>query len=129
MFEGFRQIGERLGPFDATMIEVGAYDAMWADVHLGPEQAVDAHRAVRGKVMFPVHWGTFDLALHTWVEPVERVLAAAKTHDVSVVTPKPGQRIDVLAPPSPQRWWPEVPWKTAAESPVVSSGLTLIERR
>lgn len=124
MFEGFRQIGERLGPFDATMIESGAYDAMWADVHLGPEQAVAAHRAVRGNVLFPVHWGTFDLALHTWVEPMERVLAAGRSQNVTVVSPKPGQSIDPFAPPTAQRWWPKVPWKTAAEAPVVSSGLT-----
>lgn len=123
MFEGFEQIGERLGPFDATMIESGAYDAMWADVHLGPEQAVAAHRAVRGRVLFPVHWGTFDLALHTWVEPMERVLLAAQSAKVSVVAPKPGQSIDPLAPPRVERWWPRVPWKKATEAPVVSSGL------
>jgi L-ascorbate metabolism protein UlaG (beta-lactamase superfamily) len=124
MFEGFAQVGERFGPFDATMIESGAYDAMWADVHLGPEQAVAAHRAVRGNVLFPVHWGTFDLALHTWVEPIERVLAAARAANVTVVSPKPGQSIDPLAPPPTERWWPAVPWKRASEAPVVSSGLT-----
>jgi L-ascorbate metabolism protein UlaG (beta-lactamase superfamily) len=74
---GVREIGRRLGPFDLTMIEAGAYDALWADVHLGPEQAVLAHRLVRGDVMLPVHWGLFDLALHGWTEPMERVLAAA----------------------------------------------------
>ncbi len=123
MFEGFAQIGERLGPFDATLIEAGAYDAMWADVHLGPEQAVAAHQAARGRVLFPVHWVTFDLALHSWVEPMERVLAAARLANVTVVTPKPGQSIDPLAPPEPERWWPRTPWKTASEAPVVSSGL------
>jgi L-ascorbate metabolism protein UlaG (beta-lactamase superfamily) len=105
------------------MIEVGAYDAMWADVHLGPEQAVEAHRQVRGGVLFPVHWGTFDLALHTWVEPGERVLEAARRAEVRVVLPKPGQSIDPLAPPQAERWWPPVPWKKASETPVVSSGL------
>lgn len=127
MFEGFAQIGARLGPFDLTMIESGAYDAMWADVHLGPEQAIAAHRAVRGKVLLPVHWGTFDLALHTWVEPIERVLAAGRSQNVSVVSPKPGQSIDPEALPAPQRWWPIVPWKTAEQAPVVSSGLTSVQ--
>lgn len=124
MFEGFAQIGERLGPFDAALIEVGAYDGMWADVHLGPEQAVQAHRSVRAGVLVPVHWGTFDLALHSWVEPAERVLAAAALEGVTVVTPRPGESIDPLAPPPPARWWPPaIPWKTAAEAPVVSSHL------
>lgn len=124
MFEGFAQIGARLGPFDAAMIEVGAYDAMWADLHLGPEQAVQAHQAVRGGLLFPVHWGTFNLALHTWVEPVERTLVAARAAGVDVVTPRPGESIDVASPASPTRWWPDVPWKAAAEAPVVSSGLS-----
>lgn len=41
MFPGFAEIGERLGPFDLTLMESGAYDALWPDVHLGPEQAVN----------------------------------------------------------------------------------------
>jgi len=95
MFPGFADIGDRLGPFDATMIESGAYNPMWADVHLGPEQAVEAHLMVGGGVMIPVHWGLFDLAVHGWTEPIERVLVAAHKHGVSVVTPRisPATRI------------------------------------
>jgi L-ascorbate metabolism protein UlaG (beta-lactamase superfamily) len=130
MFPGFEAIGERLGPFDVTLIEAGAYNARWADVHLGPEQAVLAHRLVRGKLMIPVHWGLFDLALHGWTEPVERVIAAARQHDVRVITPAPGGMVEParLAPGASLaaeqlRWWPQVPWKTAQEEPCVSSGL------
>jgi L-ascorbate metabolism protein UlaG (beta-lactamase superfamily) len=122
MFPGFTEIGERLGPFDATMIEVGAYDQAWADVHLGPEQGVEAHRMVRGGVMVPVHWGLFDLALHGWTEPIERVLVAAEAKGVTVVSPQPGQSI-VIGETATERWWPEVPWLTAEQAPVVSSGL------
>ena len=53
------EIGARLGPFDVTLMESGAYNQLWADVHLGPEQAVIAHRMVGGNVMIPVHWGLF----------------------------------------------------------------------
>lgn len=123
MFPGFREIGARLGPFDATLIEVGAYDRLWADLHLGPEQAVQAHRDVKGKLMFPVHWGTFNLALHAWTEPVERLLLAATRASVQVVVPRPGESIEPSNPPPLARWWPEVPWQTAAEHPVKSSGL------
>lgn len=59
------------------MIEAGAYSALWADVHLGPEQAVRAHQLVRGGLMLPVHWGLFDLALHGWAEPMACVLVPA----------------------------------------------------
>ena len=122
MFPGFDDIGERLGPFDATMIEVGAYDQAWADVHLGPEQAVHAHQMVRGAVMVPVHWGLFDLALHGWTEPIERVLVAGEAAGVAVVSPRPGESVVIGVTPT-GRWWPELPWLTAEQAPVVSSGL------
>ena len=79
----FAEIGARLGPFDVTLMESGAYNQLWADVHLGPEQAVIAHRMVGGNVMILVHWG-FDLALHGWTEPAERAAAAAERLGVDV---------------------------------------------
>ncbi len=98
MFEGFAEIGRRLGPFDVTMIEVGAYDSAWADVHPGPEQAVEAHQMLRGKLMLPVHWGTFNLAVPAWTEPAERLMAAAGAAGIDIAIPKPGGQIDAAAP-------------------------------
>ena len=123
MFADFSEIGNRLGPFDASLIEVGAYDALWADVHLGPEQAIEAHRLVRGGVLIPVHWGTFDLALHPWTEPVERLLVAAARAGTRVAIPRPGQTVAPTDPAPVAPWWPAVPWRTAEEAPVVSTGL------
>jgi L-ascorbate metabolism protein UlaG (beta-lactamase superfamily) len=118
----FDDIGERLGPFDVTMIEVGAYNALWADVHLGPEQAVIAHQLVGGRVLLPVHWGMFDLALHSWTEPMERTVAAAERRSVSVVTPRPGESLELGGEPPPvERWWPDVPWETVEQAPCWSS--------
>lgn len=122
MFPGFTEIGERLGPFDVTLLEVGAYDQAWADVHLGPEQAIEAHRMVRGDLLIPVHWGLFDLALHSWTEPIERTLVAADAAGVRVASPRPGESV-MADRATRERWWPDVPWKTADEAPVVSSGL------
>jgi L-ascorbate metabolism protein UlaG (beta-lactamase superfamily) len=123
LHDEFVAIGERLGPFDLTMIEAGAYSALWADVHLGPEQAVLAHTLVRGAVMLPVHWGMFDLALHGWTEPMERVLVAAESLGVRVVSPRPGEMVEpgVLGPQ--RRWWPAVAWQTVGEAPAWSSGV------
>ena len=124
MFPGFAEIGARLGPFDITMVENGACNKMWADVHLGPEQALQAHLDLRGKLMLPVHWGTFDLALHSWTEPVERLLAAAEATGTTVVIPRPGQSVEPAKPLALDRWWPDLPWESADEHPVVSSGLS-----
>ena len=116
------EIGNRLGRFDLTMIEIGEYDALWADVHLGPEQAVRAHQLVRGNVMLPVHWAGFDLALHGWTEPIERTVIAANAAGVRLATPQPGELLEPATMGPQRRWWPTLPWRTAAEAPASSTG-------
>ncbi|GEJ56592.1 MBL fold metallo-hydrolase [Anaeromyxobacter diazotrophicus] len=122
-FPGFADIGRRLGPFDLAMIEAGAYGRSWPDWHLGPEQAVRAAELVRAKVLLPVHWALFNLAYHGWTEPAERVLAAARGAELRVTLPRPGQSVEPDALPALARWWPEAPWKTAEEDPIVPTGL------
>ncbi|MEZ4459226.1 MAG: MBL fold metallo-hydrolase [bacterium] len=121
LFDEMSLIGERLGPFDVVMIEVGAYHAAWPDWHIGPEQAITGHKMLRGKVFMPIHWGLFSLAMHGWTEPIERVWVAANAAGVPFVAPRPGEVMDMDVPPQPQRWWPEVPWQTAQEAPIIST--------
>lgn len=121
LFPAMKDIGARLGPFDVTMIEVGQYHSAWPDWHIGPEQAVLAHQMLQGRVLLPVHWALFPLAAHGWTEPIERALAAAGNAGQTVIAPKPGQSIEPTAPPSLERWWPELPWKTGAQDPIVST--------
>ncbi|MFJ6198189.1 MBL fold metallo-hydrolase [Micromonospora sp. NPDC092111] len=104
-FDGYTDIGERHGPFDVTLMQIGAYDNAWPDIHLLPEQAVEAHVRLRGSLLIPVHWGTFHLAPHPWAEPVERLWAEAKARDVVIAVPRPGERVDVDAPPEVDPWW------------------------
>lgn len=122
-FNGFQAIGAKYGPFDASCIELGAYDVAWPDVHIGPEQAVKAWREVRGGLLLPVHWGTFKLAPHGWTEPAERLIAAAKEAGVPLCFPRPGQSVEPAQAPPLQRWWPEVPWQDAAQNPIKSNGV------
>jgi L-ascorbate metabolism protein UlaG (beta-lactamase superfamily) len=121
LFPGMRDIGERLGPFDLTMIEVGQYHRAWPDWHIGPEQAVRAHGMVRGRVMLPMHWGLFQLAPHAWTEPIERAVAAAGSAGTVIVMPRPGGSIEPEAPPAAARWWPAVPWVDATKDPIRST--------
>jgi hypothetical protein len=118
-----QQIGQRYGPFDVALIEAGQYDADWPDWHLGPEQAVEANRRVRGRVLIPVHWGLISLAHHAWTEPVERVLAAARCTGTAVLTPRPGESVEPALQPLPSMapWWPRQPWRSAAERPVIAT--------
>lgn len=119
MFPELAEIGERLGPFDLTMIDAGQYGRGWPDVHLGPEQAVEAHRMVRGEVMMPVHWALFSISSHTWTAPIERVVSAARRVGVTVITPRPGDTFDPLDPDPPDRWWPDLPYRDLTVYPIV----------
>ncbi|GAB3636887.1 MBL fold metallo-hydrolase [Hymenobacter arcticus] len=102
--EAFRQIGAAHGPFDLVLMEIGEADPEWADIHLGPDNALVAHRLLGGGPLLPIHWGTFNLALHAWRQPVQRLLEAAGP-EVPLLLPAPGQRVDVAAGPLNSGWW------------------------
>lgn len=121
MFPAMKEIGARLGPFDLSMVEVGAYNQGWPDWHLGPEQAALAARWVQSKALLPIHWGLFTLASHGWTEPMERVRVAGAALDLPVWSPRPGQSVTLARPPAFERWWPDRPWLTAEEDPIISS--------
>ncbi|MGL5819763.1 MAG: MBL fold metallo-hydrolase [Phycicoccus sp.] len=104
-FDGYAGLGEQYGPFDVSLMAVGAYDPAWHDIHLNPEEAVEAARLLRGGLVLPIHWCTFTLAPHPWAEPVERLLVAAATSGVPVAVPRPGDRVDAAAPPELTSWW------------------------
>ena len=104
----FAEIGARLGPFDLTLLPIGAYNDAWHAIHMDPEEAVRAHGDLGGRVLLPIHWATFNLAFHRWAEPVQRLLAAAGRTGAQVVVPRPGERVDALAPPAPVDWWTAV---------------------
>jgi len=106
-FGGFREIGERLGPFDLTLIETGAYNDLWSEVHMKPEESVQAHLDLRGRAMVPIHNSTFDLALHDWFEPLERAQLAAEAQGVTLLTPIIGAPVNVHTPAPTQAWWRE----------------------
>ena len=104
-FDGFKQIGEKYGPFDVTMIETGAYDKLWPDVHMQPEQTLQAHLDLQGKWLMPVHNGTFDLGLHVWHEPFDRITALAAKRGVNLATPQMGEAVDLKQPQRGEKWW------------------------
>jgi len=104
-FAGFKEIGEKYGPFDVTLMETGAYDHAWPDIHMQPEETLQAHIDLQGKWLLPIHNGTFDLALHAWHEPFDRILALAHAHGVTISTPQMGEAMHITQPHSGERWW------------------------
>jgi L-ascorbate metabolism protein UlaG (beta-lactamase superfamily) len=104
-FNGFADIGEAYGPFDLTILEIGAYGKNWPDIHMGPLSAVNAHIALKGKQMMPIHWGTFNLALHAWYEPIEILLQLADKENISLLAPEPGQPTEATGNDYRTDWW------------------------
>lgn len=104
----FSTIREKKGPFDLVMLEVGAFHPSWGDIHLGPDNALIAHRMLGGGTLLPVHWGTFDLALHAWDEPIETLARRAPELSAHVVTPRLGRAIEPAHVEHIDPWWREV---------------------
>lgn len=120
--EGLKAIGERLGPFDVSLMDSGQYNEHWTDAHFGPELAVQAHKLVRARRLIPVHWALMSLAPHAWTEPVERTLRAAACQHAQVLVLRPGQPTEPAAVAgSGERWWPRTDWKAAAAAPILST--------
>lgn len=103
-FPGFAEIGEVFGPFDLTMLEIGAYGVNWPDIHMGPDNATNAHLALKGKLMMPLHWATFNLAPHAWYEPGERLVQFAKEKHIELFMPEPGKPTEVAGAYN-SLWW------------------------
>ena len=104
-FAGFKQIGERFGGFDLALMENGAYDSYWPAVHMSPEETVQAFQDLRGRLLYPVHNSTFNLAFHTWQDPLERVAALARTSGLPLATPEIGEVLTIGLPRNNLLWW------------------------
>jgi L-ascorbate metabolism protein UlaG (beta-lactamase superfamily) len=90
--------GQEYGPFDLTMLEVGAYNDLWRSIHMGPEGAAKAFAAMGGSgLLMPIHWGLFDLALHAWRDPIEKITALADKIGMRLWSPEPGAPTEVVA--------------------------------
>jgi L-ascorbate metabolism protein UlaG (beta-lactamase superfamily) len=101
----FADVRAKLGPFDLVMLEIGGFNDAWDHIHLGPANALDAFELLGGGRLMPVHWGTFNLALHAWDEPPEQIVRLARERRIDLYMPRIG------APYEPDRglpldlWW------------------------
>ena len=106
-WDGFEEIGAEYGPFDLAMLEIGASNFLWEQIHLGPDNAARAFAALGGTgMMMPIHWGLFDLALHAWREPMERLLEVSGERGIRIWAPEPGLPTEVVAGAEVRSdWW------------------------
>lgn len=101
----FKEVGERLGPFDLAFLECGAYNERWADIHMMPEETAQAAVDVKAKVLMPIHWAKYSLGMHTWKEPITRLSKKAAELNVELFTPRPGRIVRWPYAPASERWW------------------------
>lgn len=101
----FKEIGDKYGPFDITLIECGQYDEDWKYIHLFPEETVQANIDLKGKLLIPIHWGAFKLSNHSWTDPIERASKKANELDVPITAPKIGEPIILGNKPPKTNWW------------------------
>lgn len=104
-FEGFREIGERYGPFDLTFLECGGYHDSWRSMHMMPEDTLKALKDLKGKILVPIHNGTFDVAFHPWYEPMENIMELTNQKKIQTVIPLMGQIVDIEDIPKTIHWW------------------------
>jgi L-ascorbate metabolism protein UlaG (beta-lactamase superfamily) len=101
----FKTIGEELGPFDFAWLECGQYGKYWPQIHMLPEETVQAAIDLKAKNVLPVHWGKFALSMHSWNEPINRFIAAAKDKPFKVIVPKIGAMSNLLTEQPLEPWW------------------------
>ena len=103
--DDFKKIGEKFGPFDMAFIEAGQYDEKWKSIHMMPKESVQANIDLKAKILFPIHNGSFTLAVHPWMEPLELVTQYAKELNMQVAHPKMGEAIPLLEYKATDNWW------------------------
>lgn len=101
----FKEIGDKYGPFDFTMLECGQYNKQWAQIHMLPEELPKAQKDLKGKSFMPIHWGAFKLALHSWTDPIDRLIQNPEVHDLKMITPQIGESFIIGKDYPHSQWW------------------------
>lgn len=104
----FKNIGYNFGPFDLVLADIGAYNPAWQYNHMTPEHALKAMKDLNGRIIMPVHWGTFILTDVNWKEPIERFTKAAKKDGIRYAVPIQGEPVDISEPLPEDDWWSSV---------------------
>lgn len=100
----FKTIGEKFKHFGFAFMECGQYNEHWHQIHMHPEESVQAAIDVNAKIALPIHWAGFSLALHDWTEPIERFIKAAELEKLIIIYPEIGILISDYKNEN-KNWW------------------------
>jgi L-ascorbate metabolism protein UlaG (beta-lactamase superfamily) len=98
-------IGTKFGPFDLAILEQGQYNVYWNQIHLLPEQLMDAALRLQARCVLPVHNSKFAMASHPWDEPLNQIVENV-AGTIPIVTPKIGEPVFLSEPGYvSEMWW------------------------
>ncbi|GAA4468273.1 MBL fold metallo-hydrolase [Nemorincola caseinilytica] len=101
----FAEIGKMHGPFDLAILENGQYNDYWQNIHMMPEETVQAAIDLGARTLFPVHWSKFALSLHDWDESIKRVVAEADRKGMPLIHPSIGEPVNLQRYAATKKWW------------------------
>jgi len=101
----FAEIGKKLGPFDFAMIECGQYNEAWNNIHMLPEESVQAGLDLNTLLAMPIHWGAFKLAPHSWLDPIHKFSVEALNKNLRYITPEIGHTFELGKDYPDKEWW------------------------
>lgn len=101
----FKTTGNLFGPFDLAILECGQYNKNWKYIHMMPEETVQASKDLKAKVLMPVHWAKFPLALHDWDDSIIRADKAASIENMNLTYPMIGEILDFDNLGTTKKWW------------------------
>ena len=104
----FAEISKAYGEFDLVCMECGAYNDSWSEVHMRPEESVQAAIDLKAKVMLPMHWAGFNLSTHAWDEPIQRALSHSSKLSQQTTTPMIGEVVALHQEYPQTKWWEDV---------------------
>ncbi len=102
----FSEIGEQFPQFDLVILENGQYNQAWSDIHLMPDQLVQAAKDLNGKRLMTDHNSKYALSMHPWYEPMEKIYQANQKESLNLITPMIGEPVflnDSLQ--TFNKWW------------------------
>ncbi len=104
----FAEIGQKFGPIDMAILDNGQYNDAWKEIHMHPDQVLQAAQDLKAKRLFPVHSSKYVLAMHPWDEPLKKVtrLNQESSNPISLFTPIIGEK-NILDDTTRvfEKWW------------------------
>lgn len=101
----YSEIGERYGPFDVAFLENGQYNPISREIHMHPEDVVEAFKDLNADVLVPIHWAVFQLSRHPWYEPAMRITDLANKNGIDLFVPVMGEVMTRHTEHTLNPWW------------------------